>query len=194
MVRFGVLNSMHPDVRKIAPQNLKTSTPISPLINSNPDLIKLYTEKKKFEEEIELLRKSDKLVDKEKMKDIERRLKAITDALEKKGHTASVESDCIKDIMTNARIVCSTLSSCINLKQYENCIVFVNFNIVKLNVNIFRYIAKFDVCFIDEASQCTGFYLLTSNLFFIALLLHYMRNFFFQNRGHWFRYSIISHP
>ncbi|XP_031633386.1 uncharacterized ATP-dependent helicase C29A10.10c-like isoform X2 [Contarinia nasturtii] len=130
VVRFGVLNSMHPDVRRIAPQNL-VATPTSP---RNPEMKKLHADKKKLLEDNDSLRKSQHIADKEKIKDNEKRIKSIDAALEKMGNSSIFEYDNIRDVMTNARVVCSTLSSCINLKQY---------------------IAKFDVCFIDEASQCT---------------------------------------
>ncbi|XP_055322824.1 uncharacterized protein LOC129578378 isoform X2 [Sitodiplosis mosellana] len=138
VVRYGVVNSMHPDVRRIAPQNLKNDTPLSPT-QFDQHTRTLLDEQKHLQREIETLNKDKSTTNTflhDRLKDKQKRLAIVNETLAKKtiGNQLNSQSNGIDEVMKNARVVCSTLSSAINLKQY---------------------IKKFDVCFIDEASQCT---------------------------------------
>lgn len=130
LVRFGVLHSMHPDVQMIAPQNLINSARMSPASKSNSDIAHLVIEKQDLELQIKSLEISKNLKDKEKLKMVKRSLDMVEETLAKKRNTFNSDID-ISDIMKDARVVCSTLSSCINLKQY---VFFVIFNLDQISM------------------------------------------------------------
>lgn len=114
------MNSMHPDVRRITPQNLKNNTPLSP---SQCDLQTrtLLSEQTRLKGQIDMLSKAKNTtttVLHDKLKDHQKRLNIINETLAKKGTDQCNQSDGIDEVMKNARVVCSTLSSAINLKQY----------------------------------------------------------------------------
>lgn len=120
IVRFGVLNSMHPDVRKIAPQNLRNNNNRSPPANCE-QLRTLTRARKDLLDEIERLRGNTRNAqinfNQDKIKDCENRIKQITDTIEMISN-GSNDLDGIREVMEDARVVFSTLSSSINLKQY----------------------------------------------------------------------------
>lgn len=118
IVRFGVLNSMHKDVQKIAPQNLKAKQSTS--ATTQYDVLKpMLDEQMRLQDQIETLRKdvnARNTVIRDRIQNIEKRLNQIKETIERKGNETN-DLDGIQSIMANARIVCSTLSSSINLKQ-----------------------------------------------------------------------------
>lgn len=119
IVRFGVLNSMHPDVRKIAPQNLKNNNNRSPPAQC-VQLSTLTEARKELLHEIERLRGNTRNVqnfNQDRIRDCENRLKQVTETIEMKSN-GSNDLDGISEVMEGARVVLSTLSSSINLKQY----------------------------------------------------------------------------
>lgn len=167
IVRFGVLNSMHPDVRKIAPQNLKNQNSSAQPTGQCEQIKSMLGAKNSLQDEIEKLKKSPNshnTFTRDKIKECEKRLNQITEAIELKTNVSTTTTnksndfDGIDGIMANARVVFSTLSSSINLKQYAFIGQIMQPTILS-NSNVclfdFRYVRKFDVCFIDEASQCT---------------------------------------
>lgn len=117
-VRYGMVNSMHPDVLKIASQNLKVSQPLSPSMQC--DTIKpMLDEQKRLRELIEVLRKkenSKNTVIQDQIREHEKRLNQIKETMERKGKESNDIDGC-HEILANARVVFSTLSSSINLKQ-----------------------------------------------------------------------------
>lgn len=121
---------MHPDVQMIAPQNLINTARMSPTSKSNSDLAHLVNEKNELELQIKLLEISKNLKDTEKLKMVKKSLDMVEETLAKKRNTFNSDID-ISDIMKDARVVCSTLSSCINLKQY---VFFVIFNIDQISM------------------------------------------------------------
>lgn len=117
IVRFGVMNSMHKDVQKIAPQNLKSSLPLSPTTQSA--IKPMIDEQKRLQDQIEMLRKKENAKNtftQDQIKNCEKRLNQVKETIERKGSEIN-DFNGIQDVMSNARIVCSTLSSSINLKQ-----------------------------------------------------------------------------
>lgn len=140
LVRFGVLNSMDPDVRQISPQNLKANQPMSPTSPQSDTMKQMLTQQNGLQKQIDDLRqkKSAKTtVIQDHIKNLEKRLIQIKETIDRNKGTGSSDRsdfDGIYQVMANARVICSTLSSAINLKQYQ------------------RY---FDICIIDEASRPT---------------------------------------
>lgn len=119
IVRFGVLNSMHKDIQKIAPQNLKSSLPSSPTAQSA--IKHMLDEEKRLRDQLEVLREqasARNTVTQDQIKNVEKRWNQIKEAIERKSSSEVNDFDGIQGVMTNARVVCSTLSSSINLKQY----------------------------------------------------------------------------
>lgn len=119
-MRFGVLNSMHPDVRKIAPQNLLNNQMPSPTKQCDQMRI-LLEEKKILEDQIEELKKDPKVkgtIIQEMIRERLRRVATIKESLARKDPEPNTEFTDVRDVMLNARVICSTLSSSINLKQY----------------------------------------------------------------------------
>lgn len=119
VVRYGVINSMHPEVRKIAPQNLVIKQAPSPTKQCE-QMRMLLQDKKLLEDEIEKLKKNKQAkitVIQDMIQERQRRVAAINESLARKNQEPSTEFADVRDVMLNARVVCSTLSSAINLKQ-----------------------------------------------------------------------------
>lgn len=122
IVRFGVLGSMHPDVRKIAPENLKNEQPL-PAAAQSEKVRNLQANKKTHEQWIEKLKNEPNInttVVQDKIKEHQKDIAMINESISKMTNLSHSELDGIADVMANARVVCSTLSSSINLKQYVN--------------------------------------------------------------------------
>lgn len=120
IVRFGVVNSMDPYVRQIHPSNLKDNQPMSPPAQS--DTIKqLVVEQGTLQKQIDELRRKQSAtttVIQDRIKVLEKRLMQIKETLERtKCVNDASDFDSTYRVMANARIICSTLSSAINLKQ-----------------------------------------------------------------------------
>lgn len=117
---------MHPDVRKIAPQNLKSQNSSAQSIGQCEQMKSMLGAKNSLQDEIEKLKRSPNSFNtftRDKIKDCEKRLNQITEAIELKTNASTAANksndfDGINEIMANARVVFSTLSSSINLKQY----------------------------------------------------------------------------
>lgn len=111
---------MHPDVRKIAPQNLKSNNNRSPPANCQ-QLSTLTKARKDLSDEIERLRGNTRNAQlnfiQDKIKGCENRLKQVTETIEMIS-SGSNDLEGISEVMRDARVVFSTLSSSINLKQY----------------------------------------------------------------------------
>lgn len=120
MVRFGVVNSMDPYVRQIAPQNLKDNQPMSPPAQSDT-MKQLEQERITLQEQIEGLRRKQSAtttVIQDRIKTLEKRVTQIKETLDRtKVANDASDFDSTYRVMANARIICSTLSSAINLKQ-----------------------------------------------------------------------------
>lgn len=141
VVRFGVVNSMDPSVRRIAPQNLKNNTPLSPS-QCDQQTRNLLDEQNRLKDKIEQLSKAKNTnhsVLHDELKNHQKRLAIVNETLAKRGTQFNQQSDGMDDVMKNARVVCSTLSSAINLKQY----VFRDFDLhrenMELNIFFFRF-------------------------------------------------------
>lgn len=121
VVRFGVLGSMHPEVRKIAVDNLKNVQALSPSAQSGK-VRNLLENKKTHEDWIEKLKNEPNVsttVIQDKIKDRQQCIATINETIRKITNTSShSEYDAIAEVLASARVVCSTLSSSINLKQY----------------------------------------------------------------------------
>lgn len=119
IVRFGVVNSMDPYVQQIAPQNLKRDQPMSPPTQS--DTIKqLVVEKGTLQKQIDDLRRKQSAtttVIQDRIKVLEKRIMQIKETVDRTKVNDASDFDSTYRVMANARIVCSTLSSAINLKQ-----------------------------------------------------------------------------
>lgn len=119
IVRFGVLNSMDPDVRQISPQNLKDNQPMSP--TAHTDTIKqLLLEKNTLQKQIDDLRRKESAtttVIQDRIKSLEKRLMHIKETVDRSKVNDCSDFDGTYQVMANARVICSTLSSAINLKQ-----------------------------------------------------------------------------
>lgn len=120
IVRYGVLNSMHADVRRIAPQNLVNDTPLSP---TNDQLTRtLLDEQQHLQAKVDSLsmaKNTNNTVLCDELKHYQNRLAKVNEALVKMGlNQSNLQTSGIDNVMKNARVVCSTLSSAINLKQY----------------------------------------------------------------------------
>lgn len=117
IVRFGVLSSMCPEVRQIAPENLKLTQAMSPSPSSqNQGIKELLSQQKTIQQEIDALSKqrdAKNTVTQDMIKELERRSNQIREAIERQTNV----SDDISEVMAKARVVCSTISSSINLKQ-----------------------------------------------------------------------------
>lgn len=120
IVRFGVMNSMCPEVRRIAPENLKHAQAMSPSQPTpNLSIQTLLAQQKEFQERIDLLSKrrdAKNTVTQDQIKDLERRSNQIREAIERQTNSTD-DYRAICEVMNKARVVCSTLSSSINLKQ-----------------------------------------------------------------------------
>lgn len=120
MVRFGVVNSMDPYVRQIAPQNLKDNQPMSPPAQSDT-MKQLEQERITLQEQIDGLRRKQSAtttVIQDRIKTLEKRVTQIKETLDRtKVANDASDFDSTYRVMANARIICSTLSSAINLKQ-----------------------------------------------------------------------------
>lgn len=119
-VRFGVINSMDPDVRQIAPQNLKDNQPMSPSAQSD-SINQLLKEEKSLQIQINELRKKESAtttVVQDRIKALEKRIMQVKETIDRSKVSNGVSDfDGIYRVMANARVICSTLSSAINLKQ-----------------------------------------------------------------------------
>lgn len=140
IVRFGVVNSMHPDVQKIAAQNLSNNQPPSPTKLSD-QMKALLADKKIYEKENENLMKeptAQSTITQDMIRDRKRLIASINESVARLTHEHNSEFHCMANVMGNARVVCSTLSSSINLKQYVQSVQF--WSIVK-NVLLFASFA-----------------------------------------------------
>lgn len=110
---------MDPHVRRIAPQNLASNTSMSPSHQNDQHARNLLNEKYHLQAKIEQLRSKNinHTVQEHDLKETQKKLDVVNEALAKKGHNCIPQSGGIEEVMKNARIVCSTLSSAINLKQ-----------------------------------------------------------------------------
>lgn len=119
IVRFGVLNSMDPYVRQISPQNLKDNQPMSPPAQS--DTVKqLVVDKNTLQKQIDDLRRKQSAtttVIQDRIKVLEKRVMQINETVDRTKVNDASDFDSTYRVMANARIICSTLSSAINLKQ-----------------------------------------------------------------------------
>ena len=115
---------MHPDVRRIAPQNLVNDTPLSPTHDQQTRT--LLDDQKYLQGKVDNLSKAkntNHTVLTDELKHYQKRLAKINETLAKMGSNQSnAQTNGIDDVMKNARVVCSTLSSAINLKQYVSLI------------------------------------------------------------------------
>lgn len=120
VVRYGVLNSMDPYVRQISPQSLKANQPMSP--SSQCDTVKqMLSEQNRLKQTIDDLRKKENTkttVIQDQIKCLEKRLNQIKETIERNNTNECTDFDGIYQVMANSRVICSTLSSSINLKQY----------------------------------------------------------------------------
>lgn len=121
VVRYGVLNSMDPDVRQIAPQNLKNNQPQSPSAQSDKKK-QMICEQNRLRQQIEDLSRKEgakMTVIQDQIKCLEKRFQCLKETIERTiDVTETSEFDSTYQVMANARVICSTLSSSINLKQY----------------------------------------------------------------------------
>lgn len=119
IVRFGVLNSMDPDVRQISPQNLKANQPLSP--SAQTDAMKqMMMEQISVQKQIDDLQRKESAkstVVQDRIKVLEKRLMQIKETIDRNKVNVTSDFDGTYQVMANARIICSTLSSAINLKQ-----------------------------------------------------------------------------
>lgn len=105
-------------MQQIAPQNLKIDHPISPSGQCENEKA-MNDEKKRLMYDIEKLRKktnAKNTVVQDQIAALEKQYKQIDETLKRKPSESNHSND-IYDVMMNARIICSTLSSSINLKQ-----------------------------------------------------------------------------
>lgn len=118
MVRYGVLSSMHQDVRSIAPENLlqkqrMASTPV------DSHLEYLIATRKRLQEDIKKERSRANVqstVLGDKIDDLDKRARQVSAAINKRSMHLTSTID-LQHIIASARVVCSTVSSAINLKQ-----------------------------------------------------------------------------
>lgn len=116
IVRFGILDSMHEDVRRIAPESLVQQTNLQQS-HDHAHLSSLVSQRNLLINSIEQEKKNNSAnctVIGDNINDKQKRLECIQEAINK--ITEDEPSD-IKGIMDKARIVCSTLSSSINLNK-----------------------------------------------------------------------------
>lgn len=118
LVRYGVMASMHPDVKRIAPENLLQklrldSTPkdahLEHLISTRDRLAKSIEEDRR-----NAGARATSLGD--RIDDMEKRLRQTNETIAKRMAVLSSTMG-IKDVLQKVRVVCSTVSSAINLKQ-----------------------------------------------------------------------------
>lgn len=109
---------MHQEVRCIAPENLLQKHRIEAVPNDS-HLEYLLSTRKRLEETIEIEKtraNAQSTVLGDKIDDLEKRVRQTTDAIDKrtKHFTSTID---LQHIISNANVVCSTVSSAINLKQ-----------------------------------------------------------------------------
>lgn len=116
IVRYGILNSMHPEVKCIAPQNLQKTLLASPQLAT--DKVKnLQMQRDHLTKRIETESKkntSNNSIIVDRIDEFRKRLNHINSLIQE--YTTQQHPDDIKIIMRDARVVCSTLSSAINIK------------------------------------------------------------------------------
>lgn len=116
IVRYGVLNSMHPEVQCIAPQNLQKNLLAAPQMASdqvkNLRMQRDHLTKRIESESEKNTRNNSNIAD--IIDELRKRLTHINSLIQE--YTGQQHPDDIKIIMRDARVVCSTLSSAINIK------------------------------------------------------------------------------
>lgn len=116
IVRYGILKSMHPQVQCIAPQNLQNNFLASPHLTSNK-VKNLQMQRDHLTKQIESDSKKNtgnNSIIADRIDDSRKRLTHVNNLI--KEYTGQQPPDDIKMIMRDARVVCSTLSSAINIK------------------------------------------------------------------------------
>lgn len=110
---------MHPDVRRIAPESLAQQKRMKSM-SDNEHLNSLIRERDRLTKSIEeekLMANSRSTVLGDKIDDFKKRLKHANDAIAKRTATNSISAIDMKQTLSHAHVVCSTVSSAINLKQ-----------------------------------------------------------------------------
>lgn len=116
VVRYGVLNSMHPDVRKVAPQNLLNNQAMP--IPEVGHLHALKMQRDKMMKQIECEKKKGSAHNSiigDKIDELNKRLVHVKEAIDRISPDDPTNND-IGTVMRCASVVCSTLSSAINIK------------------------------------------------------------------------------
>lgn len=137
IVRFGVLNSMDPDVRQISPQSLKANQPLSPSVPQSDTLKQMLVDQSSIQNQIDQLQRKECVkttVIQDRIKQLEKRLMQLKETIDRNKVNVGNDFDGTYQVMANARVICSTLSSAINLKQYVEII-----SKFKVNIKALRY-------------------------------------------------------
>lgn len=115
---------------------------------------------------------------KDKIKELQNRQRVLRDQMQKKAQlriTSKAKQYTFAQVVKDATVVCTTLSSAINLLTYETLLSILPctdlLNIEKCIVLSPRYDCKFDVCIVDEASQCTEPWTLVPLLFSLSSMI-----------------------
>ncbi|XP_023293655.2 uncharacterized protein LOC111676883 [Lucilia cuprina] len=140
LIRYGMLNKMHPSVMPIALQKVVEHDQLKKLQAKNKNIQLENKENLKnqilqFEAQVAemSMRNIKGTVEEDVLIEKKRQLQLMRNILNESMRPED-ERSLFTWYLSNANIVCATLSSCVNLSQ------FINF---------------FDICIIDEATQCT---------------------------------------
>lgn len=119
IVRHGVLASMHPGVVRIAVENIMQQKRMKSMPD-NEHLNSLVRERDRLTKSIEeekLMANSRSTVLGDRIDELIKRLKNTNEAIAKRTSTNFISSNDMKHTLSSAHVVCSTVSSAINLKQ-----------------------------------------------------------------------------
>lgn len=121
VVRYGILEKMHPEVKKISTQVLSKRNDADTSFNSK-DIPALREEQKTIRERIEKLSKDPQrhnTVAGNQMDILKKRLNIVQETINKKvgKNDPHIKRDETFKLIEGANIVCTTISSSLNLKQ-----------------------------------------------------------------------------
>lgn len=118
IIRYGVLEKMQADVRKISVQHLSNRSDSN--FNSK-DIRTLREEEKSLSDKIQMLSRNPRnhnTVADDQLDVLKKKKAFVMDAINKKQgkDTAHLEKEATKKLLEGANIVCTTINSSINLK------------------------------------------------------------------------------